>query len=140
MAASDIFRAAINEDATTTLLGRLCARDGTGAASPTATEGNLAKQADISSIEAKVFDLSGTTPTTATQTYTLTVSSVIYDTLQTSGVWGLIDGGGNFLYDLPAAAVPSSDLIYRVEVSFTFTNGNAAKGKWELTTTTIQGS
>lgn len=128
----DTFSVIFSEDGTNTILGRAVARDGTGSASPVATEGNLIKRADLSSATVAVYDLSSATPETAVYSATLTISTVIYETLQTSGIWGLVaDGeGGNFLCDLPPAAFPTGGHTYQVEVKLTTTGGSVGWGRW----------
>lgn len=144
MSATDTMHATINEDGTVTILGRLTARDGSGAASPTATEGNLLQQADLSAIQVKVFDLGSATPDTATTTLAsgtdFNISDVVYDTIQTSGIWGLINGGGNYLHDLSATYFSASSRQYLVEVKFTTTGSTVAFGRWQLSTAKTYGS
>ena len=129
MSAKSIIYGTWNEDGTATIQGRVVTRDGTGAS--VAGEGKLALQADISSITLKVFQLD----TVATETYTttLTVSSVIYNTLQTDATWvPVVDSiGYNFQADIPASAFPTGETRYRASAKFTTSGGAVGWGRWE---------
>ena len=144
--ATKVFVGSINEDGSFSLLGRLTAFDGTGAASPLAYEGNLVKQADLSTVTIKLFNLDSDTPTTPEQTATLTISAVVFDTLQTTGIWTLLKTsggvslGGNFKYDVAASWVPTARTRYRIEVKFVSTGGTVYFGKWQAETQEILGS
>jgi hypothetical protein len=129
MSAAQVWQAKVNEDGTATLLGRVTARDGTGTS--VTGEGKCLKQADLSSITAKVFDLhDGTT----TYTATLTISSVVFDSLQVDAIWNLAadSNGYNFLADLPTTAFPTGGRTYRAEAKFTTTGGTVGWGRWNL--------
>ena len=64
MSSTERFKAIANEDGSCTLIGLVTARDGTGAAAPTASDGNLVLAADLTSITLNVFDVDSTTPNT----------------------------------------------------------------------------
>ena len=140
MSAADIFVGPVNEDGDFSIIGRVTAFDGTGAASPLEEEGNLVKQADLTSIQVKIYNTQSETPTTAEQTANPTVASVIFDTLQTTGIWKLIRGGGNFKYDVAASWVPAGRTAYRIEVKFTTTGSKVYWGKWQAETQEILGA
>lgn len=83
-------------------------------------------QADISSIVYSVFDKSDLS--TATATGTLTVSSVIFDTLQTPSLdacWSKDSTGYNFGWNVPATIFATGDKTYRIEVKITPVSGEA---------------
>ena len=80
-----------------TLLARVTAKNGSGAASPTTSEGNLVTQANVSSITVQKKDVAGNVLNSSSPT----VATTIYNTLQTGGIWGNLSGGGNFEYDIP---------------------------------------
>jgi len=119
-----------NEDGSATLEAREVIRDGTG--TTVAGEGNCAKQADLSSITLKVFDIS-IDPPTEILSATLTISSVIFDSLQTDATWvPVVDSTGyNFRYIVPTTAFPTGDHKYRVEVKFTTTGGYVWTDRYE---------
>lgn len=128
------FRVQFNGLGGATILGRLTMDDGSGSASPVASEGNLVVAADLASIRIQVFDITGGAET---QTYSATpsASSVIQTTLQTSGIWGkILDGrGGNFKARIPSTAFPAGCLAARVEVKAVANADSTAIGwgKWE---------
>lgn len=97
------------EDATAVFVSRMQAADG-----------DPAVQADVSSISYAVYDRKlGTEVISGT----LTVSSVVYDTLQTGSIWTRDDVGYNFKYALPTTAFPTGGRSYRVEFKWTFADG-----------------
>ena len=69
-------------------------------------------QAAISSITLAVYDVSDVSSTFATDT--LTVSGVVFDTLQTDGRWNVDSTGYNFKHDI-AATVFVTPGRYRLE-------------------------
>jgi hypothetical protein len=116
-----------SEDGSATLLGRVTARDGTG--TQMASGRNLLKQADLSSISISIFDLSSDTPTTAVSGPTvLTISSVIFDTLQTT--WDVDSIGFNFKTDIASTVFSTGDHVYRAIVKWTTTGSTVAWGRW----------
>lgn len=117
------------EDGSATLMARVCASDGTGAATGVPGEGNWVKQADLSSITCKVFNRSSSTPDTATTAPTITISSVIQDTPVTSRVlWDVDYTGYNFVYAVDPATFATGGDEYLVEMVFTSTGG----AKWTI--------
>lgn len=113
---------AFSEDGTATLLARLMADNGSGAA--VTGEGKWLQQADFSSIVCHVYDVSngnaevGTAPT-------VTVSSVIVDTPVTDGViWSVDSVGYNFKHTIAGTYFPNGGRIYLVEYYATLTGGN----------------
>jgi hypothetical protein len=119
------------EDGSATLYARLAARDGTGALQSSGLR--LLKQADFGSpgeLSISVFDLSGDSPTAAIVGPTvLTVSSVVFDTLQTD--WEADATGYNWRYDLGPTAFPVGGRIYRVELKITTSGGSVGWLKFE---------
>lgn len=121
----DAFDVTWREDGTATVLGRVTARDGSGAATGVNGEGNWIQQADLSSITLSVFDESSADPDTATATATLTVSSVIQDTpVSTNVIWTRDTTGYNFIYDVTSTYFATGGHVYRLEFKFT-TTGSA---------------
>ena len=92
--------------------------------------GSAITQATISTLTYKVFDLSSTAPTTATSTGSFTVASVVFDTLQTDAIWTADSTGYNFKAAMTAASFPDGDRVYRVEVKFTPSSGQAWYQVW----------
>lgn len=121
-----------NEDATATVLARITARDGSGAATGKDGEGNWLEQADISAITCKVFDLDGETPDTPIAEPTVTISSVVLDTPVTSNaIWTKDVYGYNFLHDLANTNFPTGNHKYRVEYTVTLTGGAVFHASFE---------
>jgi hypothetical protein len=69
-------------------------------------------QAEITSITGKVFLLDSTTPTTASSTPTVTVASVIFDTLQTDSRWDRIE----FEFDPSTAGEENCVMVFELSV------------------------
>lgn len=112
------------EDSTATVLARITARNGSGAATGRNGEGKFLQQANVSSISYALYNLSSSTPTTATETGTLMVSSVVLDTVVTSQeLWPLDTIGYNFLTDIPATWIATGGDEYQLEYKFTLTGG-----------------
>lgn len=141
------FQGRVNEDGSATIVGRVTARDGTGAASPVPEEGNLLLAADLSAITCRVFDLKTLTEVTPAPTIT---TAAILAALQTTGIFRLLKDaqsvvlGGNFLHDLPPASFPAGatdgSQKYLIEYKYTTTGGTVAWGQVEVTANAIQQS
>ncbi len=85
--------------------------------------GTAITQASLSSIGYAVTDLSDlTNPVTSG---TLTISSVVFDTLQTGVRWTKDSTGYNFLYAAPATWTPSGKRRYAYVFTFTPSDGSA---------------
>lgn len=80
-------------------------------------------QALLSSITVKVFDLDSTTPDTSIYSATVSISSCVFDTLQTDAIWTEDTDGYNFKHAMPASAFPTGGHNYRIEYLFTPTSG-----------------
>lgn len=81
-------------------------------------DGTAIKQADVSTITYEVWDITSTPSRTTSET-SLTVSSVIFDTLQTDARWKEGGVGYNFGWTAPATLFPDGSKTYRVEIKFT---------------------
>lgn len=130
-----------NEDGSATALGRITARNGSGAATGKDGEGNFLQQADVTSIAAKVFDLDSETPNTPTDTETLTVSSVVLDTVVTTNViWTKDSIGYNFLHDLSHTYFPEGGRRYRVEYKVVLADDQQFHGSYSGPASPIRSS
>jgi len=139
--AKAIFRVVWNEDSGATILGRITARDATGAATGKDGEGNWLKQQDISTITCKVFDLNGATPDTAIATPTVTITDSVLDTpITTNVIWTVDTIGYNFAHDLAASNFPTGNHTYRVEYKVTLTGGTIFHGVFEGVAQPLRGS
>ena len=82
--------------------------------------GTAITQATCSTITYVVVDIAtGTTVSNGS----LTIASVVFDTLQTDSIWTKDTTGYNFKTVLTAAMVPTGGATYRVEVKITPTSG-----------------
>lgn len=96
-------------------------------------DGDYLEQADVSAITYIVIDqYTGSTITSGS----LTVASVIFDTLQTDVGWtDEIDSTGyNFRYDSPKTWYPEGGRTYHVEVIFDLVSGEDVSHLFKVTT------
>lgn len=121
-----------NEDGSCTVLGRITARTGSGAATGIPGEGNWLQQADIDTIVRKVFDLDGSNFPTEESETSLTVSNVVLDTPVSSNViWTPDTIGYNFIEDLANTLFPTSGRRIRIEYIVTLTSGQVFHGIYQ---------
>ena len=117
--ASDIF-GTVFKNASATLLGRIV--DG---------DGNAIQQADLSSITYSVYLLDDSDPDAATvvtghDAASLTIADVIFDTLQTGGIWDVDATGYNFKHILDVStnqAFAEAARNYQIRYELTPTSG-----------------
>lgn len=121
-----VTKAVVHEDTSVTLLARVMV-DASNTLTP-------AVQADFSAIAYQVYN-AGTQVTTSTS---LTIASVIYNTLQTGTIWGVDDTGFNFKATIAAGSFPAGNQVYTVEVKFTLAGGNVFFGVAEVHTSDLQ--
>lgn len=91
-------------------------------------QGNLGTnitQASLSSVTYAVYRKNADGTETATGSGTLTISSVVFDTAQTTDPRYTLSGGYNFLAVIPASCFQVGELRHRVEVLFTPASGEA---------------
>lgn len=123
----------VNRGAPCDVLDRLCVfAAGSRTVSPVAAEGYLIKQADVSSISVKGWYAGAQIGTTQTPT----VSSVIYDTLQTAGGWENIVDGGNAHYQIPASLLDVASpepVVVRVQIELTMADATLIEWWWDVT-------
>lgn len=110
---------------------------------------SLITQATTSTITCAIYDRASATPGTAVATPTVTVSSAIFDTLQTDGRWTVdtssapgSDGsaGYNFLFQVAGSAFSGPSRVYDVEFRITPTSGEVITQGFRHTTIPISGS
>jgi len=97
-------------------------------------DGAAITQSATSSITYAVYDRTSNAPQTALTTGSMTVASVVFDTLQTDVRWVADTTGYNFRYDAVGSIVPSPGRVYRVIVTFTPSSGQAFQAIWDHTT------
>jgi hypothetical protein len=135
------FQVTWNEDGGATVLGRITARDGSGAATGISGEGNWLEPADVATITCKVFDLDSATPNTAFATPTVTVvTSVVDPPVTSTAIWTLDSTGYNFIHDLAASNFPTGKHRIRVEYEVTLTGGGKFHGAFTGRVKPIRGS
>ena len=129
------------EDSTPTVLGRITAPNGTGAATGVDGEGNWLKQADISTITCKVFDLSSAAPNTPVAEPTVDKTVAVLDTpVTTNVVWTEDTVGYNFTHQLLNTIFATGEHTYRVEYKVTLTGGAVFHGAYEGPADPLRGS
>lgn len=81
-------------------------------------------QASLTGITCKVYERDGDGTSDDPYTYelaatvTVTVSDVVFDTLQTGGHWTKDSTGYNFKHAMPGSSFPDGDTYYQVEYVF----------------------
>jgi hypothetical protein len=124
------FKANFKEDNDGSVLGRLTASNGTGAATGVDGEGKFIKQADVSTITYEIFDLEA--PTTVAFSGTLLAANVILDTVVTSNeIWTKDSTGYNFKHDLAASNFPNGGVTVLVEYTVTLSGGAILTGSYQ---------
>lgn len=121
MPAVKVIKSMIYEDAGASLMARVVG-----------TNGSNIVQADISSISCAVF-VNGTSVATPS----ITVSTVVFNTLQTDARWTLDTTGYNFRHDAAASVFSTGATAYRVEYKFTPASGEVFFVVFELTTLNV---
>lgn len=129
MASSESTSAGVWEDGGATCLARVRGADG-----------NYITQASLIGITYKAFDLSSSTPDTATSTGTVSIASSVFDTLQTDSMWTTDDTGYNYRHTIPASVLATGDHVYRVEYKFDSVSGEDFFLVFELLAQAIRSS
>ncbi|MDE2097171.1 MAG: hypothetical protein KGL39_07985 [Patescibacteria group bacterium] len=126
-----LFSGTVNEDGSATLLNRLCIETNNGQ-SPIAGEGYPIQQTDVSAITYGILNRS--TGLWVAQNQPLTVSAVIFDSLQQGmgPIWVQDEIGYNFRHALPPASFPAGKCLYRYEAQFTLAAGGTFWIRWDL--------
>lgn len=108
-----LIRGSVWEDGGATVMARVIGNAGTAIT-----------QASLTSIHYSLFDTNGATPETAVVAGTsLTVSDVVFDTLQTDARWTQDATGYNFRHTIAASVLAAPAHLYRAEYKFTPTSG-----------------
>ncbi len=89
-------------------------------------------QADVATITRDVVDASRGKSLQLAQS--VTVASVVYDTLQTDAMWTVDTDGYNFKCTVPGSLLPHAGRIYRVRFNITTTGGTLFYSNWEFHT------
>ena len=110
--AQEAVQVSVIEDGGFSIMARLLGQDAA-----------VVKQAGISGITCKVFDLDSATPTTATVTPSISAGSNIYDTLQTDARWTRDSKGYNFRHDAAASICNVGDHTFLFEYLFDPSSG-----------------
>lgn len=127
----NLFAVNWNEDSDATVLARVTARGGTGAATGIDGEGNFLKIADVSTIKRHVFDLGGATPDVGVETTVVVATAILDIPVIAQTIWTKDTTGYNFLDDVGAANFPTGGNIYRIEYVFTLVGGIVFHGFFE---------
>lgn len=96
------------------------------------TAGTYLTQAATSSITCAVNDITTGSPVSVI-TPSIVVSSVIFDTLQTGGMWTRDSTGYNFRHAMPATAFPDAGHVYEVIYTVTPTSGAVFPIRFQVT-------
>ena len=115
---SDPITGIVYEDSTFSLMARFT------------VDGSNAEQADCSSIAVKAWKT--TDYENAVLSAALTVSSVVFDTLQTDGRWTTDNTGYNFRYDVADTVCTVAGALYRFEVVVETSGGTLPPMVWLL--------
>jgi len=116
-------RGSIWEDSGCFLMARILGNDG-----------NAITQASVSSISYVIHNI---TSDVAVTSGSLTVSDVVFDTLQTDDRWTADDTGYNFGHAALASWFATPDVTYRVEYKFTPTSGQVFFAVFEVTSNAL---
>ena len=132
----DALSGCVFEDTQLDLMMRITARQATGDASPFECEGILLKSDDVVSVEVSAWDRDGVQ---IGATYSPSTSSVIYNTLQTTGIWENVADGGNFLVTCPAYFFPTGKSKVSVKIILTLTDGSTIPSLWKISVRDLPG-
>ena len=97
-------------------------------------------QAEFTSITYCVYDTAAPSTAIISAGTSVTISDVVFDTLQTDGRWTRDATGYNFRYDVGSSELPDGNKTYRVEVKFTPSSGSPFHIGWEVKTKDLLGS
>lgn len=115
MKSTDIVTAVVWEDNDVTCLARV------------QLAGVNATQAVFASIKRNIYDIDSATPTTNLDGSTLTIASVVFDTLQTDGRWTEDETGYNFRTTVAGSIFTTANHRYRIECEAVGASGEKFK-------------
>ncbi len=121
--AAEIYASDIYEDGTCTLLARVYGASGTAIT-----------QATCSSI---AYTITDTTNSTVVDSGSLTIASVVYDTLQTDAIWTRDSTGYNFKWTPAYTSFPTPSVTYAAEALVVTTSGARINVPFALTVVPI---
>lgn len=120
---------------TPTLTGRAHSLTGSGAATGFDGEGKYLTSADVSTITANVYLLTGSTPDTSLGNPTITSAAIITAVTSSFDGLGRKDDAGqgpyNFKWSPSMSLITSRGGLYRVTVDITQTDGTKLAAAWE---------
>lgn len=96
-------------------------------------------QATLTSITYTVVDKADPT-TLIVSGSAVTISSSVFDTLQTDARWTADSTGYNFRHTVAASVISTGERTYRIEYKFTPTSGEVFYAVFEITARQIYGS
>jgi hypothetical protein len=104
------------------------------------SDGDEVQQADVSTVKYSVFEIDPCQPDNLTvvaghDDVSLTVSDVIYDSLQTGGLWTVDSTGYNFRHEInvtSAEAFPKAGAQYQVRYELTPSAGQRTIVRFQL--------
>ena len=127
MASATVTKATAYEDSGAACMARV--RD---------SAGNLIAQGTISTVHYAVYNKR--TGASVVASTSLTVSSVVFNSLQTDSRWTVDSTGYNFRHNVAASTLSAGDTIYRIEYKFTPTSGEVFHVVFEIHTLNLLGS
>jgi hypothetical protein len=104
------------------------------------SDGDNIQQTDVSAVKYSVYELDSCRPDNLTvvdghEDVTLTVADVVYDSLQTGGLWTVDSTGYNFRHEInvtSAEAFPKAGAQYQVRYQLTPTDGQRTIVRFQL--------
>ena len=96
------------------------------------SSGSYVTQATLSTITCRVSNMTTGVAVTVISP-TITISTSVFDALQTDAYWTQDTTGYNFKHAMPATAFPTANNVYRVEYKFTPTSGAVFYVEFQVT-------
>jgi hypothetical protein len=85
-------------------------------------------------VKIELFDLSPGMHGIRSKLATPDPADVIFDDLQTAGIWKRLAAGGNFMYDVDPTWLLAQRRKYFIKATLTTVDNRVGFGKWILTT------
>ena len=102
--------------------------------------GTAITQASLTAITYKIYDIDSDTPTTVVSSGTVTISTDVFDTLQTGARWTIDSTGYNYLTTFAASNFATPNHRYVIEVTFDPTSGDNFPCVFQIAVVPIIGS